>query len=207
LTERIQGQVHDVTGPWRSQSLDFETVKAMSDALADVANGLDSLAGTLDTDSIGKLGDGLGTTASYLEQNVVPGATRAADQLDASTEALRVDAQRLAELLKETPIDLQAVREIHDGLARFSTGLDQMSTILKLQRFDTMKEGVKGLEGALGTGADQVDRLAGYTYPVVTFNGGKPGVMQKPFWPEGAQIAEGKRKAAEGVNAGGKEAD
>src|SRR5262249_57981794 len=113
LAQRIQGQVHDVTGPWRSQSLDFETVRTMSDALADVANGLDSLAGTLDMVSIAKLGDGLGTTASYLEQNVVPGAARAADQLDASTEALRVDAQRLADLLKETPIHLQALPEIH----------------------------------------------------------------------------------------------
>jgi ABC-type transporter Mla subunit MlaD len=204
---RLQTQMHKVTGVLRSQTLDFETVSTMSESLGDVADGLNGLASTLDPDSVGKLGDGLGATADFLDQKVAPAAAQAADHLDSSTEALRTDAKALADLLHEAPLDLKAAREIHDGLARFSDGLDKVNGALKLEHFDTMREGVKGLESALTTGAEQVERLSGYTYPVITFNGVKPTVNQKPFWPEGDKIAEGMRKAAQGVNAAGKEMD
>jgi ABC-type transporter Mla subunit MlaD len=207
LAVRLRGEVHKVTTALRSQNLDFDTVRTMSDALGDVANGLDGLATTLDPEALGKLGQGLGTTADFLDEKVAPTAAMAADQLDESTRALRDDAVRLSELLKSTPLDLKAAREVYEGLARFSEGLDRVNTALKLERFDKMKEGVKGLEDSLSTGADQVDRLASYTYPVVEFKGVKPNVMQKPFWPEGGKIADGMRKAAEGVNAAGKEMD
>ncbi len=207
MAGRLQTQVRKVTGPLRGQTLDFETVRTMSSALGDVANGLDDMANTLDADSVGRLGEGLGTAASYLDEKVAPNAAKAAEQLETSTELLRADAKLLAELLRDAPLDLKAAREIHDGLARFSEGLDKMNTSLKLQRFDTMREGVKGLETSLTTGAEQVEKVAGYTYPVVQFNGVKPMVSQKPFWPEGGKIAEGMRKASEGVNAAGKEMD
>jgi uncharacterized phage infection (PIP) family protein YhgE len=203
---RLQTQMRKVTRTLRAQGLDFDTVKTMRDSLGDVAAGLGSLADTLDPDGLGRLGDGLGTTADYLDK-VVPAAARAADRLDASTEALRADAASLAALLRETPLDLKAAREIHDGLARFSDGLDRMGSALKLQKFDTMRDGVKGLESALSRGADQVDHLAGYSYPVITIVGIKPVVNQKPFWPEGGKIAGDLRKAAEGVSAAGKEMD
>jgi DNA repair exonuclease SbcCD ATPase subunit len=168
---------------------------------------LENLATTLDAESIGKLGEGLLATASFLDEKVAPAAGMAADQLDASTGLLRDDALRLAALLRESPPDFKAVQEIHDGLARFSEGLNKMSEALKLQRFETMKEGVKGLETSLTTGAEQVEKLSGYTYPVVTFNGIKPMVDQRPFWPEGTTIAKGMRQASEGVAAAGKEMD
>src|SRR5262249_22225676 len=47
LAVRLRGEVHKVTGALRTQNLDFDSVKAMSDALGDVANGLDGLATTL----------------------------------------------------------------------------------------------------------------------------------------------------------------
>src|SRR5262245_24708474 len=205
MTDRLQAQLKRVAATLRSQKIDFETVKAMSDALGDVSRGLESLATTLDAESLGKLGDGLLATANYLDEKVAPAASRAADQLDTSTGLLKDDALRLAALLRDAPLDLKAVKEIHDGLARFSEGLDKMSEALKLQRYDTMREGVKGLETSLTTGAEQVEHLAGYTYPVVTFNGVKPVVMQKPFWPEGETIGKGMRQAADGVAAAGKE--
>jgi uncharacterized phage infection (PIP) family protein YhgE len=204
--QRLQKQMRKVTGTLRAQNIDFETVRTMRDSLGDVASGLNSLADTLDADSLGKLGDGLGSTADYLEK-VAPAAARAADRLDASVEALRADASTLAGLLRSGPLDLSAAREIHDGLARFSDGLDKMGAALKLQKFDTMRDGVKGLESALNRGADQVDHLAGYTYPLISMNGLKPSVTQKPFWPEGGRIAGDLRKAAEGVSAAGTEMD
>jgi uncharacterized phage infection (PIP) family protein YhgE len=205
LAGRLQTQMRRVASTLRSQTIDFDTVRTMSDALGDVSEGLESTAATLDPQGLGKLGEGLGATASFLEDKVIPAATEASKQLDASTDALRTDAKQLAELLRSSPVDLKAVREIHDGLARFSEGLDRMNSALKLQRFDKIREGVKGLEDSLSTGAGQVDRLAGYTYPVVRFNGLKPMVEQKDFWPEGKRIAEGMRKAADGVTAAGKE--
>lgn len=203
---RLQTRMRQVTHSLRAQGPDFDTVRTMRDSLGDVAAGLNSLADTLDADGVGRLGDGLGTAADYLDK-VAPAASRAADRLDASTEALRADAAALAALLRETPPDLKAAREIHDGLARFSDGLDRMNAALKLQRFDTMRDGVKGLESALNRGADQVDHLAGYSYPAITVSGLRPVVNQKPFWPEGGRIAGDLRKAAEGVSAAGKEMD
>jgi uncharacterized phage infection (PIP) family protein YhgE len=203
---RLQTQMRQVARTLRAQNVDFDTVGTMSDSLGDVADGLTTLSDTLDAQSLGKLGEGLGVTADYLDK-VAPAAARAADRLDASTDALRADAAALAGLLRDTPLDLKAAREIHDGLARFSDGLDRMSAALKVQKFDSMRDGVRGLEDALNRGAGQVERLSGYTYPVITFNGLKPVVEQKPFWPEGEKIAEGLHKAAEGVSAAGKEMD
>jgi chromosome segregation ATPase len=64
-----------------------------------------------------------------------------------------------------------------------------------------MREGFKGLEQSLTTGAEQVQRLSNYTYPLVRFNGWKPSVEYRPFWPEGDQIADGMRKASKGAAA------
>jgi DNA repair exonuclease SbcCD ATPase subunit len=110
-------------------------------------------------------------------------------------------------LLRQAPPDLNAAKEIHDGLARFSDGLDQMNRRLKPQRLDTMREGFRGLESSLTAGAEQVERLSGVTYPYVTISNLKPQVERRKFWPEGDKIAEGMRKAAEGVQAAGEELD
>jgi hypothetical protein len=80
-----------------------------------------------------------------------------------------------------------------------------MNHLLKVERVATMREGFKGLEDSLNTGAGQVERLSGYSYPVVTFNGLKPSVEQRAFWPEGDKIAEGMRKAAKGAAAAAEE--
>jgi uncharacterized phage infection (PIP) family protein YhgE len=207
LATRLRSETRTVTGTLREQTIDFEAVRTTRDALGDVASGLDSLGQTLDPEALGKLGDGLGTTAAYLDQKVAPTASQAAQRLEEATEALRVDAVRLSKLLRQTPLDLKAAREIADGMGAFSKGLEQMSGRLEVQRLETIREGFQGLETSLSTGAAQVERLSGYTYPVVTFQGLKPHVEQRHFWPDGEKIAQGMRKAAEGVKEAAKETE
>jgi hypothetical protein len=207
LAVRMQSQTQLLTRTLRRQQVDFDTVRNMRDALGEVASGLDSLADTFDPKSIRRLGDGLGEAAAFLEDKVVPGANLAADHIETSTAALRKDAERLAGLLRQAPLDLKAAREIHDSLGRFGEGLEKLNGLLKPQRLEPVRDGFRGIEEALTSGADQVDRLASFTYPVVEFNGLKPEVTQKQFWPEGEKIAAGMRKAATGATAAGKEMD
>jgi hypothetical protein len=204
LAERLQAQTRIVTSALQTQQVDFETVRTLHDALGDVAGGLERFADTLQAEHIGKLGDGLGETAEFLEK-VVPATTRAADDLEKATETLRADAGQLAGLLSEAPLDLKAAHDIHDSLAHFGEGLDKMKTILRLEQLDAVRDGFDGMQTSLATGADQVERLSRFTYPVITFHGLVPEVDQRQFWPEGETIAKGLRKAAGGVKAADKE--
>ena len=70
-----------------------------------------------------------------------------------------------------------------------------------------MKEGLAGMETSLGSTADQVDKVSGLSYPIVTFNGLKPNVEMKPFWPDADKVADGLRKATKGVQAANQELD
>jgi ABC-type transporter Mla subunit MlaD len=207
LSTRLQKQTRAVTTMIRGQSVDFDTVRTMSGALGEVAGGLSSFADSLDPAAVGKLSSGLGEAADFIDQRIIPSAKQAADQIDESTASLRDDALRLSALLKEAPPDLKSVREIYNSLARFRGGLDKMNALLKVQRVETMRDGFRGLETALTTGAAQVERLAVYTYPTVYFYAGRPILQQRPFWPEGDEIADGMRKAAAGATAAGKEMD
>jgi uncharacterized phage infection (PIP) family protein YhgE len=207
LSTRLQKETRAVTATLQAQTVDFDTVSAMRDALGDVGRGLDSLADTLDPVAVSKLSTGLGEMASFLDQKVVPAAQQAADHLDQATEGLRSEAHQLSSLLKDAPPDIKAVREVYNGLARFREGLDKTSSLLDCSRVDAMREGFQGLEIALVSGSEQVERLAGYTYPAVAFNGLKPEVYHKAFWPEGNTIADGMRKAAAGAAAASKEMD
>ena len=202
---QLQAQSKTVTVTLKSQNIDFDQARTVSTSLGDVANGLEGFGEALDGDNIKKIGDGFGATADFLDLQVAPAAGRAADSLDRSTEALRDDAKKLSELLRQAPPDLKATREVHDSLVRFAEGLDRMHALLNAERIGTMREGFKGLDTSLSTGADQVDRLAGYHYPVVTMRGLKPEVEQRKFWPDGEKIAEGMRKAAAGSKAADEE--
>jgi ABC-type transporter Mla subunit MlaD len=201
LGRDLQAQTKIVTGTLKAQNVDFDRLATVGDALGDMAGGLDGLGDVLGGDSLSQVSKGLGTTASYLDEQVAPAAGEAADHLDQSTADLAADARTLSALLRAAPPDLKATKEIYDGLGRFGEGLDRMQELLKAERLTSMREGFKGLETSLATGADQVDRLSGYHYPVVTMHGLKPEVEQRKFWPEGGTIADGMRKAAEGARA------
>src|SRR5262249_17416764 len=108
-------------------------------------------------------------------------------------------------LLRQAPPDLKVAREIHDGLGRFGAGLGRVNAALKTQRLDRKRDGFKGLQDALTTGAAQVEPPAGHTHPGVALNGLRPSVEQRPFWPEGEAIAQGMRKAAKGSAAAAEE--
>jgi chromosome segregation ATPase len=205
LALRLQREMRAVNDELQSQQIDYNTVKTVSDSLGDAAAGLDGLSDTMDPKGMEQFGQGLKATADFLEKEVGPAAAKAADELDKTTEGLRADARHLSAVLKTAPPDLKAARDIHDSLAKFDQGLERMQDLLKVERLGAMREGFKGLEQALSTGAEQVERLSGYSYPVVTFHGLKPSVEQRAFWPAGDKIAEGMRKASKGTAAAAEE--
>ncbi len=207
LAIRLQLQMRQVTDNLKDQTIDYDTVRMVGDSLGEAATGLESLSTTLDPKAVSKIGEGFNAAASFLDEHLARAAEEMADRLDRSTEDLHLDAKRLAALLREAPLDLKTAREVHDALEKFCDGLDRINTPLKKERIAVMREGFKGLEDSLTVGAEQVERLAGYTYPVMTLNGLRVTVEQRQFWPEGERIAEGMRKAARGTTAAGKELD
>src|SRR5262245_59615524 len=207
VSQRLQAQTRAVSNVLRVQAVDFDTVCTTRDALGAVSTGLIGLAQTLDTERVSRLGAALGETADFLSERVIPTAAKAADHLDASTDSLRADAELLSKLMKETAPDFKVLKEMHASLGHFRDGLGQMTRNLELKRAETMREGFRGLESSLASGADQVEKLAGYSYPSLTFHGLKPEVVQHPFWPTGSTIADGMRKAAAGATAAAEELD
>jgi hypothetical protein len=205
LAGRLKDQTRTITAALDAQTVDFDTVRTMRDALVEVSSGLRGLADSLDAERVGKLGVGLGETAAFLEDRVVPAAQQAATQLEASAAGLQADAKRLSQLLRTAPLDLKVVREVHTSLGRFREGLDRMDRALRLKRLEVVREGFTGLETSLSSGAGQVERLSRYSYPAITVTGVRMQVTQRPFWPEGDEIATGMRKAAAGVTAANKE--
>ena len=205
LAQRLEQHTKDITGNLKEQQVDYDTVRTVSDSLGDVAKGLDGFSETLDPKGVQQMGKGLGATADYLDGKLVPGADKAAADLEKSMELLRTDALRLAALLRDAPLDLKTARELNESLAKFSDSLKRMSVTMRPESLDAMNEGFEGLETSLTTGADQVERLTGYNYPVVTFSGLRPHIESHAFWPEGGRIADGMRKAAKGASAAKKE--
>jgi hypothetical protein len=203
LAQRLQEQTRLLTAALQTKDLDFDTLGTLSDAVGDMATGLEGLANSFQATQIDKLGSGLGEAANFLEK-VIPTAAKSADDLEKATEAMQADARRLQTLLKETPVDLKGARAVHDSLARFAEGLAKFQPALNL---DAMRDGFRGMQTSLANGADQVERLSRLTYPVVTMNGLKPEVTQQPFWPDARSVAAGLRKAADGIQASSKEVD
>ena len=187
------------------QQIDFRTVDAIARSLADVSKGLNTWADTVDAERMKKVSDGLGQTAEFLETGVVGPSHKSADELDKTMAALEKDSARLAALLRQSSPDLKAAKAIHDGLGSFDAGLDKLAEMLKTERFDAMKEGLAGLDTSLTATADQVDKVGGYSYPVISFNGLKPVVEMQKFWPEADKVADGLRKASKGSQAANKE--
>lgn len=202
---QLQEQLGVVTQTLHDQKVDFETVAALRDGFSGVAEGLELFSKTLKPVHLEDLGEGLGITANFLDKKLLPAASEAAQRLDKSMALLQKDAKLTADFFQEISLDLEAVKEIHDGLAQFSKGLDKTKTSLEIKRLKTMKEGFEGMASALENGAEQVERLSSYTYPVISFNGLKPEIDRKQFWPEGEKIATGLRKASKGVQAANQE--
>jgi hypothetical protein len=207
LTARLQAQLLAIGAGLDRQHVDYEAVQAMSGSLGDVAQGLDGLSVTLDPEGVGRIGAALQATADYLDKKVAPSADRSAARLEKTTADLKADADLLRKLVDEAPLDLRAARAASAGLGKFDEGLRRMIRMLKVEQFDTIRDGFKGLEESLNTGASQIDRFAGLSYPAMRMQGRRPVFEAKAFWPEGKTTAEGMRKAAKGATAAGKEMD
>jgi ABC-type transporter Mla subunit MlaD len=207
LARQLEKQMRRVSATVQSKDLTGDGLEAVSEALGQIAGGLDALATTLDPKGIGQIGQGLGGTADYLDEKVLPAAEKAAGMLEKAGATLKDDAARLGEVLREAPPELKAARAVVDSLAKFEEGLERMSRVARMDNLEAMREGFKGMESSLQTGADQVEKLSNYTIPRVTGNGLRVTVEPKEFWPEGKTIAEGMRKAAKGCKAAGKELD
>src|SRR5207253_1769145 len=98
LSARLQRQTEAITNTLRNQTVDFETVSTMRDAAGDLGKGLAELADKLDTSSLGKLSNGLGQTAAFLEEKVVPDAQRHEVNQEQSIEGPRAESDRLKEM-------------------------------------------------------------------------------------------------------------
>src|SRR5262249_54422148 len=68
-------------------------------------------------------------------------------------------------------------------------------------RLAAMRQASEGAEGVVAEAARLAERTAGYSYPVVTFDGVTPKVRNRPFWPRGREVSADLRKVAEGVAA------
>lgn len=208
-TKAEQLRVHTRTAAESAnrQQIDFQTVDAIARSLADVSKGLTLWADTVDAERMKQVSKGLGETATYLDKGVADPSEKAAADLEIALGNLEKDSAKLAILLRQSAPDLKAAKNIHDGLGSFDTGLDKLGDLVKPERITAMKEGLEGLETSLTTTADQIDKVAGLTYPVITFNGLKPNVEMKPFWPDADKVAAGLRKATKGVQAANKDLD
>src|SRR5581483_8901863 len=83
----LKAQMDQVAASYQDQRIDYDTVQTVQGALGDVAKGLDGVSDTLDVDRARKVGDGLGETADFLDQQLAPAADKTADQIDESTAA------------------------------------------------------------------------------------------------------------------------
>src|SRR5437588_12834878 len=66
----LKKQTQIVTTTLKRQRVDFDQVQIVSNALGDVAEGLDNFGETLNADAVGSLGKGLGTTADLLDGKI-----------------------------------------------------------------------------------------------------------------------------------------
>ncbi|WP_162658447.1 coiled-coil domain-containing protein [Tuwongella immobilis] len=207
LGERIGQQTGKLTEMLRKQSIDYDAIQALEQGLGGVSRSLGEWTQSLDTTQLTQLADAFRKTADYLEQNLGESGPKTAAALEKLADAFEIDAKRLSAFLTQSPPDLKAAREVYDALGRFESGLDAVETAVKFERFGEMREGLRGMESALGKTAEQVERIGRFSYPVVKFQGLKPDVQQQPFFPAAGEIAEGMNKSAKGINAAGEEMD
>lgn len=207
LAARLQKQAQAVNATLDGRDLTDASLSALGESLGHVAKGLDGLSKMLAPDGARQLAKGLGGTADYLDDKAIPAAENSAAALDKAAAGLKADAARLAALLKERPVELKAARHTADSLKRFEDALAGLQKVVKLQSFDAMRDGLKGMESSLDAAAGQVAKFSGYTIPRVAVKGLRIQVESEHLWPEGKEVADGMRKAAKGCKAAGAEMD
>ena len=205
--DRLAGATRSATGVLRMRRVDFEEVEALRDATDRAAEGLDALAGSLDPEALATLGVGLESAADVLDRAILPASADAARELEATSGRLGRGARQLADLIAESPSDLAPLRDVGEGLARFDQGFAAMDGMLDPRRLVPLRRATDGAEGVVREASRLASRAAGYSYPVIAFNGLRPKVQSRPFWPAGAKVGADMREVAAGVTALGGELD
>ncbi len=200
MAEKLRTQMEAATAPWKNPRIDGDAVQSVEDALGDVARGLDGLSELLDPDAVRRMASGFKGAADFLDDQVAPTASRAADQVDESAAALSADARELGQLLYSAPLDLKAARQVRDELSRFTEDLDSLDARLDPARLSALRDGFHGMGNALAGEADQVEERAGAAYVTLHLEGLKPVLDPQPFWPEGKKIAGELRQASRGAS-------
>ena len=77
----------------------------------------------------------------------------------------------MAELLEEGPLELKGRPRHGDSLARFEDGLERMTKVAKVENFESMARASRGWKRRSDAGAGQVEKMAKYTLPKVSFKG------------------------------------
>lgn len=181
-----------------TQQIDFESVRAIAQAIERVRKSLDPANEALSPDKLRQFALGMAASADFLEKNLADGSARSADRIAATLTGLEGSAKVLAGLLQTSTPDLSAVREVYDGLERFDSGLGKLGELFDPKKMATIREGLGGMETTLRSTAASADRISGFRYPQMKVNGLRPEIEMKPFWAEGETVAEGLRKAATG---------
>jgi hypothetical protein len=129
LSNRLQTQTKAVTGVMRDQTVDFDAVRTLRDALGDIAAGLHELTETLDPAAVGKLSEGLKQVADLMDQKIIPAAERAGE--GGKPAAPAADAEHLREVSKALR---QGGKGLDTTLARWPemrASLERMSSVLR----------------------------------------------------------------------------
>jgi hypothetical protein len=201
LAGQLQKQLKQVGNYLGNQQMDFKAIEAVRDALGDVADGLSGLSGALDPKTATRLGQALGTTATYLEDKVAPAAARAAEQLETSTEALRVEAEKLATIFRSISLESEALKGNIPRLERLEDGLGWLARQTTADNLQEWQRTIGEVDRKVTGLADQVALLSSQKYPSVTFNGFIPTVVEKPIWPEGKATADRLRSSGQFLSA------
>src|SRR5262249_26238598 len=134
LAARLRQQTREVAALLKEQNLDFTAVQGLRDALGEVSQGLDSLARNLDPSGLKRLASSLGDGATFLDKELIPGATDMADKVEKAGKELRQDAAHMVAFLRSIPPDLKPLQEVHESLDQFGKGLEKLSNLLQPER-------------------------------------------------------------------------
>jgi hypothetical protein len=175
VSARLQKQAEIITSTLRSQTVDFETVSSMRDAVADLGKGLGDLAESFDPLSIGRLSNGLGETADFVEEKLVPAARKEIKKPSSAVYKANSDQLKMQDVMaspaspsgtaspmkpRKGNIDLGHVlpeadrlKEVADSLRQAQTGLEMIQA-----RWPDLRTRLKQLAGVLQATKGQLNQ-------------------------------------------------
>lgn len=202
MTAQLHTQLQQVSKLLSNPQVDFKALEAVRDALADAAMGMQGLGQALDPKAVGQLGAALGTTAAYLEEKVIPTASKTADQLELSVQTLKEDAERLSQVLHSVATNPEAYQMGLNHLGQMDRGVVWLMDQSTPKQLAQWKQHLGSLQDQLTTAARQVEEISAQTYPSLSFSGLVPVVKYHPLWPEGKTVSQGLLQARDMVSLG-----